>query len=272
MSGIEGLKTRVENANALGRQNLTEKGVVISEYSTTYNIMSKIADVESGGGNAGLPIEIAIPQFAIPELDITNIEAKCELYNPPMVLKSTGTQYIDTGYVPTANTKIVADFSFTKIAGGSNSALYSPYGCTNTNNNGIKCIQTGGDLPTRFGSVASDSISSNTKVYVELNKRYHIEHSINGFYLDGVLKHIYSGTALASDLSQTLYIFAVNNNGSVDQRSFIKLYSFKIYENEELVRDFVPVTDESGVACLYDNITKAYFYNKGTGTFTFEVA
>lgn len=270
MSGIEGLKTRVENANALGRQNLTEKGVVISEYSTTYNIMSKIADVESGGGNAGLPIEIAIPQFAIPELDITSIDARCQLYNPPMVLISTGTQYIDTGYVPTANTKIVADFSFTKIAtGGSNSTFYSPYGCVDSSNNGIKCVQCEDGLATRFGSVASDV---NNDTLVKVNNRYCIEHSINGLYLNGVLAHQYSGTTLASDLSQTLYIFALNNNGSVDQRSFIKLYSFKIYENEELVRDFVPVTDESGVACLYDNITKAYFYNKGTGTFTFEVA
>lgn len=45
---IADLKTKIKNANALGRQNLTEKGVEIPETATTYEIMSKIADVSSG--------------------------------------------------------------------------------------------------------------------------------------------------------------------------------------------------------------------------------
>jgi len=252
---------------------IDESGVLEdTEGTATEKVEQLIEMARSGGGNAGLPIEIAIPQFATPELDITNIEAKCELYNPPMTLKSTGTQYIDTGYVPNNNTKIVAELMFTKLS-PSSTQFYSPYGCANADNNGIKCVQTDDDgLPTRFGSIASSGISSNTNITVAENTKYSVEHSINGFYFNGTLEHVYTGTTFSNDFSQTLYIFAVNNNGSADQRSFIKLYSFKIYENEELVRDFVPVTDESGVACLYDNITKAYFYNKGTGTFTFEVA
>lgn len=45
MSGIERLKCKVRDANALGRQNLTEKNVEISETATTYDIMGKIAEV-----------------------------------------------------------------------------------------------------------------------------------------------------------------------------------------------------------------------------------
>jgi hypothetical protein len=50
MSNLKELKTQIENANALGIANLTEKGVDVSADATTYDIMSKIADVSGGGG------------------------------------------------------------------------------------------------------------------------------------------------------------------------------------------------------------------------------
>ena len=49
MATIRELKTQIENANTLGRTNLSEKGVELPETATTYDIMSKIADVTSGG-------------------------------------------------------------------------------------------------------------------------------------------------------------------------------------------------------------------------------
>lgn len=49
MSNLKELKTQIENANALGRQNLTDKGVEVEETATTYDIMSKIAEVSGGG-------------------------------------------------------------------------------------------------------------------------------------------------------------------------------------------------------------------------------
>ena len=43
----------------------------------------------------------------------------------------------------------------------------------------------------------------------------------------------------------------------------------KIYNNGTLVRDFVPVKRNSdGAIGMYDTVTKAFFANAGTGTFT----
>ncbi len=50
MVTIKKLKSQVENANALGVANLTEKGVEVRENATPYEIMKKIADVSGGGG------------------------------------------------------------------------------------------------------------------------------------------------------------------------------------------------------------------------------
>ena len=50
MATIQQLKTQIENANTLGRTNLSEKGVTVEETATTYDIMTAIAEIVSGGG------------------------------------------------------------------------------------------------------------------------------------------------------------------------------------------------------------------------------
>lgn len=51
-----------------------------------------------------------------------------------------------------------------------------------------------------------------------------------------------------------------------------KMYSAKIYVSDVLVRDFVPVLDSNNVACLLDQVENKFYYNKGTGTFTYGTA
>ena len=50
MATIQEIKTKLLNVNALGRTNLSEKGVKLPETATTYEIMSKIAEISGGGG------------------------------------------------------------------------------------------------------------------------------------------------------------------------------------------------------------------------------
>lgn len=50
MATIKEVKENIKNANALGRQNLTEKGVTIPENATTYEIMTAIAEISDSGG------------------------------------------------------------------------------------------------------------------------------------------------------------------------------------------------------------------------------
>jgi len=45
------------------------------------------------------------------------------------------------------------------------------------------------------------------------------------------------------------------------------LFYCKIWDNDTLVRDFIPVVDSGGVACLYDKIDKKIYLNIGTGAF-----
>jgi hypothetical protein len=50
MASLKELKAQIEDANALGVANLTDKGVDVPATATTYDIMSAIAEIVSGGG------------------------------------------------------------------------------------------------------------------------------------------------------------------------------------------------------------------------------
>ena len=46
-----------------------------------------------------------------------------------------------------------------------------------------------------------------------------------------------------------------------------KIFLLQIWNNNTLIRDFVPAFDENGTVCMYDKVTKQFFYNAGTGDF-----
>lgn len=73
----------------------------------------------------------------------------------------------------------------------------------------------------------------------------------------------HSGTTpeFASDIN--IFLFG---RGLYDYCS-AKLYYCKIWDNGVLVRDFVPAIDRTVKPCLYDKVSKTYFYNEGTGDF-----
>lgn len=74
MSTINKLKSQIENANALGRANLAEKGVELPESATTYEIMQGIANALSGGGNKPqLTTEGSVAQVTLPVIVPTAI-------------------------------------------------------------------------------------------------------------------------------------------------------------------------------------------------------
>ena len=64
-----------------------------------------------------------------------------------------------------------------------------------------------------------------------------------------------------------------NEVNSVDNRmAKIKFYSCKIWDDDELIRDFIPVISNEeghvGEAALFDKVRKEFYYNHGSGNFS----
>ena len=96
--------------------------------------------------------------------------------------------------------------------------------------------------------------------------RHLFERNANTFTIDGGTATTFTAGTWTQKVTYPLFCYRGNNGGN---SGYIKmrLYSCQIYNNRTLVRDFRPCYDPDGVACLYDEVTETYFYNKGTGNF-----
>jgi hypothetical protein len=64
------------------------------------------------------------------------------------------------------------------------------------------------------------------------------------------------------------FIFARNVDGNANMYSKRKLYNLKLYQNDIIIRDFIPCYRKSdNVIGLYDLVNQMFYTNAGTGTF-----
>lgn len=196
-------------------------------------------------------------------------------------IQSTGTQYIDTGFKPNQNTKIVIDLQPNIPVYDEenfNTWWYLPVGAYTVGNNDDDlffdifientmsewAINWSTDDP--YGGTGHEmfSYTNNKRITISLEK--------TKVTLDGDTRN-WTTANIQSDI--TLYLFAEHAfNAEYSPPSIarfctpMKLYSCQIYDNGTLVRDFYPIEDDNGNIGLYDKVNKAFYANTGTGTFT----
>ena len=185
-------------------------------------------------------------------------------YQKVEYLYFSGAQYINTGFVPTADTAVEVAFNTStdgKWLFGSRTAYQSKDTYTlhlYTGSNAI-WFQYAGTGPSQQTVSAYSGKKTTLKVdkdymYVNGNKINSTAFGISG-YTNGTLP---------------MFLGEINNNGSKDGRSFVgNIYSFKVWNGNTLVRDFVPVVRKSdSVAGMYDRVEGKFYSNAGSGSFT----
>lgn len=184
-------------------------------------------------------------------------------YTPVEYLESTGTQYINTGIAPTSNTRIQAGIT---LKGGIGS-LWPIYGSRNNYTNNFIGF---GTTSYTFRSSTGGNRYTDTDINVDLRNDVHLldvkvrEANVDGFSLTNSANLNYNSSAIP------IYLFTLNDSGSINRYSKVKMYSFKIYEGDVLQRDYIPVLDKMGVPCLYDKVEDKFYYNNGSGEFLYE--
>lgn len=176
-------------------------------------------------------------------------------YTTVEYIESSGNQFIDTGFKPNQDTKVVVDFHL--IEGGTKGIFGA-----RTSFDSLTYIFIA--ISDNYRSDYNNTVGSIISVTNQLSRMTVVKDK-NVTTIDGNSDAIsYS----SFQCEHSMYLFACNNSGSEYWQSKMRLYSCKIYDNGTLVRDFIPVKDASGVACLYDKVSQTYFYNAGTGSFT----
>jgi hypothetical protein len=187
-------------------------------------------------------------------------------YTQVECIESSGTQYIDTGFRAVSdNVKIEATFSITEIKFWS--ALF---GCEETSSgpwtltplvNGASALTFYNGSSSQLGSIP---VSVNTVYSV-------VCQSNNGtltYDCNGSAGTLYPQGAICK--TDNIYIFTLNSakgDSIISQASKMRLYYFQIYDNDVLVRDYVPCINANGEAGLYDKVNNVFYGNAGTGSF-----
>ena len=159
-------------------------------------------------------------------------------------LEATGTQYLDTGITVNKNDNKELIMSCQLDNDG-----------TYAGANGYMQYQA--------------SITGGAKGILKISYKNNIE----TIYFNDVLKLTKDWTSAYSGTNVKLGIFKLGETNNTWYNSSAwqtgKLYYYKLYDNGTLIRDFIPVKRISDNKYgLWDKVTKAFYPNAGTGTFT----
>lgn len=187
-------------------------------------------------------------------------------YTPLEYLESTGTQYIITDYILKYNSVIDCDFAFTADTGTSRSlfgyrqgafASGSVYwvGKSTNSSNIFARLGTGND------GESSCAFTKDTFFNLQI-KSDHCLYFNNQKVGDNFI--------VADTTFGPLWLFCVNTAGSADFVGQSRLRYFRVFEDGQLVLDLIPVLDSKGVPCLYDRANNKFYYNQGTGEFSYK--
>lgn len=189
---------------------------------------------------------------------------KQDEYTELKCLRSTGTQYIDTEFKPNSNARIIVRAKITYFL--TTFVFGSRISATNSNFCGLMEKQTANlgyyrlDYSKAVNRLIKITDYDNDIHYFEINK--------GKLFFDNVEYQAKSKAEFQSNYN--LVLFGVNTAGTITKSNKINIYDCKIYDNDILIRDMIPVLDKNGVACMYDKVNKKFYYNSGTGTFLYE--
>ena len=132
---------------------------------------------------------------------------------------------------------------------------------------------------TIFGSRTNGGYQTSTnQIYIGNQVNYYYQYvgtqGIGNIPMDA--NTVYEKEILANSgnfddtATQPFYLFALNNQGSTSVKANMKLYYCKIYDNNVLIRNFVPCYRNSdNEVGLYDLVNNVFYINQGTGNFTY---
>ena len=179
-------------------------------------------------------------------------------YQEVEYIESSGTQYIDTGYKPTSNNlriacefKYTADHKASSVFGSESSGQYSinPWGAP------------------KFYVGSSTQLLAQTTT---LNTKYLLDAHANAGTFTVSLNGTTNSTSYSGSILTTVNMGIFCNIAAGVAREFcsMKLYAMYIYDNGNLVRNFVPCYRKSdNVAGLYDLVNNVFYTNAGSGVF-----
>lgn len=190
-------------------------------------------------------------------------------YTELQYVKGTGTQYINTGYTPNANTKVEvkvnAVVTSTKhwevLFGSRPSYQNSDFSFATSYQNGAKMVLgygTNVELSGTYPASGKDAVITLDKGKLTIS-------------VDGENIYTYTKTGTFTSAIPMYLMSWISESATYSKegtaQSNTKLYYCKIWDDDQLVRNYIPVKDELGVGALYDLVQSKLCYSESDDDF-----
>ena len=171
----------------------------------------------------------------------------------PEYIEMSDAQYIDTGFRPNNNTRVVADLVYTN---GNGQEILGARNTTSSRN--FALLTVSGNWRFAYGNA-----QYNTGAKYDKN-RHVIDMNKNTFSVDGQV--VYTAPESEFTVPATLALGAVRAATGM-YLGYGRFYSCKIYDDGVLVRDLIPWRTVEGEVGMFDLVNRVFYGNAGTGTF-----
>lgn len=187
--------------------------------------------------------------------DIEVLEEAESVYTQLQSIKSNGSQYIETGYKTTQNTKIIISMEMpddSSVEGGR--WLFNSTNASVSKNYGF-CIHTGGAYVLDYGGIRYTQGAINWKDGKNVITIGNGEFTING----GELASGLNVTTSASDSLGTLRLFTSASSKAMLPAT---VFEIQVYEGDTLVMHLIPARrNEDGRIGFYDLVSEKFVFS-----------
>lgn len=176
-------------------------------------------------------------------------------------IESSGTQFIDTNFIPDSNTMVTIDLTPTKEI--QNDWFFGVRTAANADSYGLMGIN-GNSIRSWFGNASNDLAGLNLMQGMKIVKNQNVT-TIE--FDDGSVKTI-ANTDIDFQCEYSLYLLNINLAGTPASAAIsAKVYGAKVYNNGSLVQDYIPCATDTGEIGMYDIVNRVFHGNAGTGVF-----
>lgn len=189
-------------------------------------------------------------------------------------LESSGTQYINTQHIPDTNTGLYSRYAYTTNSAGQS------FGVKQSNSQLL--------INARYALGASNGFGWNAWAAANSNKYINpgdiIECSVNWMNNRRAtviapnrtdtwsVTQFGTSSTLQGVYTQPVYLFGLNNNGSMAESSPYRMFEARISRGAEIAANLIPALRKAdGVAGMWDTVSKQFFANAGKGTFGYRI-
>lgn len=173
-----------------------------------------------------------------------------EGYAEVQYIQSSGTQYVDTGFKPNQDTRVLIKLSTSET--GSHTVFGADFSWTDDGFAlGVGFTHYGKETGTISG------LNNESPHEVDFNK--------NIIFMDG--STVLTMGASTFSVPHNLALFANNRAGGIQEKTTMALYYCRIYDGNTIIRDYIPCKNAGGAVGLYDLVDGKFYGNAGTGVF-----